>query len=69
MKLAVEILHDKYRSITFIKPRLDIKSLVVTNADGIEILTIEIANNSTITSVYKSPNIPFVFHSTNFNNF
>jgi len=68
MKLVAEIPHDKHGSAIFTKPMLEIKSVHVTNFEGIEILTIELAK-CTVTSVYKPPNVPFTFHNPeNINN-
>jgi hypothetical protein len=71
MKLVAEIPHDKHGSanhLNFTKLMLKIKSSDVTNFEGIEILTIELAN-CIITSLYKLPNVSFTFHNPdNFKN-
>jgi len=41
--LVAEIPHDKHESAIFTKHMLEIKSSDVTNFEGIEILTIELA--------------------------
>jgi hypothetical protein len=58
MRLVVERPHSKYGSVIFTKPDLDIISTEITDKNNIEIMSIDI-KQCTITSIYKSPNVPF----------
>ncbi|KAJ8710342.1 hypothetical protein PYW07_009708 [Mythimna separata] len=68
MSLVLETPHAQYGSAIFVNPRILVKSAFSNNDNCIEVLTVDIGT-CTITSVYKPPNVPFVFHkTTNFEN-
>lgn len=68
MNLVIELPHSQYGSAYYTKPELVVESASYSHSSQIEILTIEV-RNSTITSVYKPPNIASTFEKPdNFDN-
>ncbi|VVC36851.1 Hypothetical protein CINCED_3A001314 [Cinara cedri] len=68
MRMVIERPHKKYGSAIFVRPELEIVSVGLTEESDFEILTVE-TKYFTVTSIYKPPKKPFVFHKPeNFNN-
>jgi len=59
---------NKYGSAIFVRDKLNVKSVHITNEDNKEIITVDLGN-ITISSIYKPPNTLFKFiESPNFRN-
>lgn len=60
MKIIGRRSHNKYGSAIFVRDKLSVKSVHITDEDNIEIITVDLGN-ITISSIYKPPNTPFKF--------
>ena len=59
MSLVAERAHDKYGNTIFIRVPLEVKSISVTAANHVEVITTELPD-VVVHSVYKPPNEQFV---------
>jgi len=60
MKIIGQRPHNKYGSAIFVRDKLNVDSVHITDEDNIEIITVDLGN-ITISSIYKPPNTPFKF--------
>lgn len=60
MKILGRRPHNKYGSAMFIRDKLHVESVHITDEENIEIITVDLGN-ITISSIYKLPNTSFKF--------